>query len=239
MSPCTRIGSIAITVALFTVLATAAWAATPEGVSPGAVDRIATIRGECPTFSWGAVAGSVFYELVVFELSEGYEPDAALELTVEHEVLYTRVAGTATAWTPELERCFIPGGTYVRFVRAVLGEYGVHEAGDWSEGLYFSLSAAPSAEEVEQALEVLRRYVGESGANLKSVERVVPDTVDRRPATRRSGAGRTPSDLKDGERSVLTGPAAIRGEMPDPAGETYGLVGVTNSPDGAGIGAAQ
>jgi hypothetical protein len=40
------------------------------------------------------------------------------------------------------------------------------------------------------------------------------------------------------DRSVLTGPAAIRGEQPDPSGETYGVVGISASPDGAGLGVA-
>jgi hypothetical protein len=38
--------------------------------------------------------------------------------------------------------------------------------------------------------------------------------------------------------SVSTAPAAVKGEMPDPTGETYGVVGVSNSPGGAGLGAA-
>jgi preprotein translocase subunit Sec61beta len=100
------------------------------------------------------------------------------------------------------------------------------------------LAAAPSAEEVEHALEVLQRYAGESGSDLSAIERAVPESRSAGRATRRSGEARLPGSPKDGERSILTGPAAIRGEMPDPAGETYGLVGVSNSPDGAGIGAA-
>ncbi len=38
-------------------------------------------------------------------------------------------------------------------------------------------------------------------------------------------------------KDVSTAMAAIRGEMPDATGETYGVVGTSNSPEGAGLGA--
>jgi hypothetical protein len=208
------------------------------GVSPGCFDRTCAIEGRCPAFDWGSVEGAVFYELVIYELPDGFETTLGIELSADHEVQYTRVLGSANGWTPPLERCFIPGGSYVWFVRAVFDEQDVSEAGDWSEGRYFSLAAAPSAQEVEHALEVLRRYAGESGSDLGAVERAAADHRNTGRATRRSGEAGLPGSPKDGERSTLTGPAAIRGEMPDPAGETYGQVGVSNSPDGAGVGAA-
>jgi len=208
------------------------------GVSPGCLDDTCAIEGRCPAFSWGAVEGTAFYELVVFHLPDDNQPAKDAELSADREVLYAKVLGSASGWTPPLERCFNPGGSYVWFVRAVSDEYGVQEAGDWSQGLYFSLAAVPSAEEVERALEVLRRYVGENGFDLDTVERAAPGTRGTARTARQKGEARRPGAPKDGGRSVLTGPAAIKGEMPDPAGETYGVTGVSDSPDGAGIGAA-
>jgi hypothetical protein len=42
----------------------------------------------------------------------------------------------------------------------------------------------------------------------------------------------------DTAKSVTTAKTAIEGHVSDPSGETYGVVGVSNSPDGAGLGAA-
>jgi hypothetical protein len=39
-------------------------------------------------------------------------------------------------------------------------------------------------------------------------------------------------------KSVGTGKTAVTGSVSDPTGETYGVVGISNSPDGAGLGAA-
>ena len=233
-----RLGIFAIVVSVFVMSASPASAATPEGVSPGSIGRIATIRGECPTFSWGEVDNTAYYEVVVYQLPERIDHAAELELSADREVLFTRVIGSATGWTPELERCFNLGGSYVWFVRAIYDEDGVLESSEWSQGRFFSVAAAPSTLEVEQALEVLRRYVKKGGDDTGSIEHLFPDGEGARRTARQTGAARIPADPKDGERSVLTGSAAIRGEMPDPTGESYGVAGISNSPDGAGIGAA-
>jgi len=57
--------------------------------------------------------------------------------------------------------------------------------------------------------------------------------VQRRPpavANRKQGGAQI--------KSVGSAITAVRGEVPDPGGETYGVVGVSNSPAGAGLGAA-
>ena len=205
-------------------------AVVPEGVSPGAVDRYATIRDECPAFSWVGQVGTVFYELVVYELPEGHDLESAVE------VLYATIPGGATGWTPELEQCLAPGARYVWFVRAVFDEAGgvVLDAGEWSEGLFFTVAAAPSVEEVEQALQVLRRYLDEENPGELSLDPHLAEREEVRRGSRQHGS--TP--LKSLERSVLTAPAAIRGSMPDPTGEFYGLVGVSSSPQGAGVAVA-
>ena len=98
------------------LVATASFAAAalPEGVSPGAADRMAMTRAECPTFSWEAVAGSVLYELVVYRLPEEGASSVGLtpDLRDADEVLYARVPGGATSWTPELERWKREGARY-------------------------------------------------------------------------------------------------------------------------------
>jgi hypothetical protein len=42
---------------------------------------------------------------------------------------------------------------------------------------------------------------------------------------------------QESTKDVSSAPAAVKGEMPDPTGEVYGVVGVANSPRGAGLGA--
>ncbi len=90
-----------------------------EGVSPGALDRMAQVNNACPTFSWDG------------EARRGHERDSSptpstktmsgdsAELTADTEVLYARVPGGASSWTPSADQCFAPGGRYVWFVRAV------------------------------------------------------------------------------------------------------------------------
>ena len=227
---CARVMLLAVNLAGFVTHATAGISPGPEGVSPGAADRYSTIRDECPTFSWEMVVGAESYELVVYELTDLENLESAAE------VLYTTAPGGATSWTPELGQCLVPGGRYVWFVRAVLDEVDgvVIDSGEWSDGLFFSVAVAPSVEEVEQALQVLRRYLDEENPGELSLDPHLAEREEVRRGSRQHGS--TP--LKSLERSVLTAPAAIRGSMPDPTGEFYGLVGVSSSPQGAGVAVA-
>ena len=142
-------------------------AQSPEGVSPGAVDRVTGVEGRCPTFIWGGLPEATAYELVVYRLPD--EPQASgtvdIDLSASDEILYSRVPGGATAWQPELADSLEPGGSYVWFVRAVLRatDDEVIETGDWSVGRFFSVPATPSDEQVRQALEVLQRWQAANG----------------------------------------------------------------------------
>jgi len=214
-------------------------AGSPEGVSPGAVDRVTEVEGRCPSFYWVGVPEATAYELVAYRLTDEQLTSTAeqLDLSASDEILYSRVPGGATAWQPELADGLDPGGNYVWFVRAVLREEAgeVVEAGDWSAARFFSVPATPSSMEVEAALDVLRRHL-ETGDGDIEIEALA--SRDRRPvagAESRAEAASTKraSDL----RSPITASAAIRGEQPDSSGEAYGVVGVSASPDGAGIGA--
>ena len=211
-------------VGLLTVAAVAAWAT--EGVSPGAVDRVAIVNDPCPTFSWLEAEGCRHYELVGHVLPDG--PEQPEELTIESEVLYAAIPFGATSWTPSAEQCLAPGGRYVWFVRAVheVIDGEVVDAGEWSAGRYLAIPAAPSVDEVARALEVLERYL-EAGGELGRSAPLAASGRALSPVAKGGG----------GLESVLTAPAAIRGEHPDVSGEVYGVVGVTGSYDGAGVAA--
>lgn len=235
---------LCVMVALMTAIAVGASAAqAPDGVSPGAVDRVTVVEGRCPTFIWGAVPQATAYELIVYRLRPGMQASGTgnLELSPSDEALYARVPGGATAWQPELDHALEPGAAHVWFVRAVLREEvgEVIEAGDWSEARYFSVPAMPSAEQVRHALEVLQRWeaaTGEGSPTLSSA--AVSDAAAVPVAAPDSGTGPGTGSGASRPTSIPTAIAAIRGSIPDPAGETYGVVGVSSSPDGGGVAAA-
>jgi len=227
--------AIAIAISVAPVLAQ-----TPEGVSPGAVDRITEVEGRCPSFYWGGVSGAQAYELVVYRLPN--EPQASgteeIDLSRSDEVLYAKVPGGATAWQPRLADGLEPGGSDVWFVRAVLREEAeeIVEAGDWSVGKFFSIPAMPSPMEVEEALSVLRRCASQDDARAAELDQPVSKT--RSSGSERSALRRSSAPSHEDLKSVPTATAAIKGTVPDATGETYGVVGISNSPDGAGVGAA-
>ncbi len=208
----------------------------PDGVSPGEVDHIAEVEARCPTFIWGAVPGAETYQLVGYRLPEGMEA-GEVDLSRAEQVLYSEVPGNATSWTPNLADCLVPGESYVWFVRAVdRDDQGdVVEASEWSYGRFFSISPLPSAREVEEALDVLRRYLGQQSGRLpvddRSVEASAAGTGRPAPSERRAEHLEEP-------KSVTSAKAAISGSLSDTTGETYGVVGISNSANGAGLGAA-
>ena len=203
-----------------------------ETVSPGAFDRLSVVETRCPTFSWGEDDDAAAYELVAYLLPEDMAQH--VEFTAETEVMYTSVAGSATSWTPSAEQCFAPGGRYVWFVRAVteLVDDEVIEAGEWSVGRYFTVPAAPSPEEMQRALEVIRRWEATNGGGSLILSSATATATVPVPGT---GTG---SGSAVHRKSVQTPSAAIRGEHPDTSGEVYGLVGTSASVDGAGVAAA-
>jgi hypothetical protein len=223
--------TVFLTMTLVIVVPT--FAQIPDGVSPGAADRTAEIEGRCPTFIWNPVPGAVFHELVGYQLSKNSDlaDPAGIDLANAEQVLYARVAGSAPAWEPELAECLTPGGDYVWFVRAVYleEEEEVAEASEWSDGRYFSISSMPSSVEVEEAVRVLRRYA-EHPADSVRVE------IDRASASPAAPSRRVavPQSVP---KSVTTAKTAIKATVPDLTGETYGVVGISNSPDGAGVAA--
>jgi hypothetical protein len=219
----------ALTISIGLVCLMAMTASATESVSPGAFDRMAQVNNACPTFSWGMTDNAMAYEVVAYSLSDDASQEE--ELGADSEVLFSRVAGSATSWTPSADRCFAPGGRFVWFVRAVTELDGdeVIMTGEWSAGRYFTVPVAPSPEDVARAIEVMRWLEGSSGSQ--------PSMVSSGTGT----ATETVSGNRAGVRnakSIPTASAAIRGENPSLNGEGYGVVGISSAQDGAGIAAA-
>ena len=211
-------------------------ATATEGVSPGALDRLAVVETRCPTFSWGAEYGAQAYEIVGYSLSE--ETDREVGLSSKNEVLFTRVTGSATAWTPSAEQCFAPGGRYVWFVRAVteLIDDQVIEAGEWSAGRYFSVPAGPSETDVARAIEVLKQWEAANRGGSLMLSSAAAAAAAAVPVPVPAAASATGSGSSH-PKSVPTAAAAIRGEHPETDIEAYGVVGSSASVYGAGVAA--
>lgn len=152
--------------------AAAAFSAPPEAVSPGSAAG-SLIGDSCPTFSWGNVPGAEGYELVVYSTEEeraGLPP-----------VLNQRIAGSASSWTPSLDRCLERGGSYAWSVRAM----GTNEPAEWSAPRLFDVAAGPSQEEFDRALVVVQQYLASS----HPTESESASSIEPEPATRASAGG--------------------------------------------------
>ncbi|MEJ2190005.1 MAG: hypothetical protein P8Y93_11470 [Acidobacteriota bacterium] len=211
----------------------------PEGVSPGSGDRVLEIAGRCPTFSWEVAPEAVFIELVAYRLpiEQEFIVPSEVDLALADEVLYARMPGRATTWTPSLEQCLEPGGAYAWFVRAVVAEESEEKAAGsgWSTPRFFAISPRPSAAELDEALNVLRRYRPGEPPMVESAG-VLFNTVSNReylPASERASPA---SSVRT--KSVTGAATAIKGTRDEASGETYGVVGISASVDGAGLGAA-
>ncbi len=199
------------------VAAAAEGLARPTGVSPGGLDAFHP-GDACPTFSWATVAGARGYELVVYPVAkESGKPS-----------LEALLPAGASSWTPAADRCLTPGERYGWSVRAATETDRVR--GEWSEALLFEVASAPTATELQRALEVVRRYLETARVGEQGLGTAVADIL----LTREVAA----PDLPEPRQQAPAGgrPAtALRGEVPDVAGETYGVRGVAHSPDGAGV----
>lgn len=221
------------------IMLVAAGTSATQGVSPGATDRLAQVNNACPTFSWGLDGDAITYDLISYLLPEDASQQG--ELTSDTEVLFTRVSGSATSWTPSTNQCFAPGGRYVWFVRAVteLADDQVIEAGEWSEGRYFIVPAGPTEDEVARAIEVLKRWeVANGGGSMTLAAAAATVSATDTATATVSDADTVTATGSAAPKSVPFATAAIRGYQSDGSGETYGVVGMSGSPDGGGIGAA-
>ncbi len=200
----------------------------PLTVSPGATDRVTGVEVRCPTFSWQAVPGAVGYEVVAYELPPQAEL-AAWSLDEAVEVLFVELPVGVTGWTPSVEDGLVRGADHVWFVRGVFGDR-VADATPWSQARFFRVVGG--VDQRGLATPSIRGAISDSDADSDAGEaqtRGVTAEQSRSAIAKRVGEKRA--------KDVGTAMAAIRGEMSDVTGETYGVVGTSNSPDGAGLGA--
>ena len=209
----------------------------PLTISPGATDSVTGVEVRCPTFSWLTAPGAAWYELVVYQLPPEFDP-ATASIDGAVEVLFAELPRGAMSWTPPLESGLAPGADHVWFVRAVFDAEGLDVNGEsrWSSPRFFHV-AAPTPVGVDEALRVLSAYIG-AGGELEAGVDAGTFPARANDAGRRRGDGVADTKLSGTRvKDVGTARAAIRGEAPDPTGETYGVVGTSSSPDGAGLGA--
>jgi len=201
-----RARNIAWLLVIVSLVALSAWASgsRPETVSPGHVGRVANVEAACPTFNWAAVDGARAYDLVVYDVVRGKGGRAAGHVNAElsQPVLRQEISGRALGWTPSLGNCLERGKTYAWAVRAVTGKSNV-----WSEPRLFRV-AGSSVSRVEDALTVLREYVGAaSGEEVAATESAAggPEEGTDKPEAR------APEAITAGTPVILT-PFAVDGE---------------------------
>lgn len=151
-------------------------ATAPVTGSPGSPQRVMLIGDGCPTFSWGGIKGAESYELVVYRVGEDREDAEA--------ILRQAVAGAVESWTPSLDRCLERGGQYAWSVRAV----GAKDASEWSSPSLFEVAPGPSNTELEQAVVLVSRYLGQEGGGETPARPVMPERGTSRSSAAGSGS---------------------------------------------------
>ena len=123
-------------------------------VSPGETAASAAVEARCPTFSWTGVPGARGYELAVYRFAGA---DAEPTLVARASVL-----GDARGWTPSATDCLERGQRYAWSVAAIAGR---GEELAWSPPFLFDVEAAPSLDELEQAIATIERYRTHGGGD--------------------------------------------------------------------------
>jgi hypothetical protein len=197
---------------------------------------MAEIENRCPAFSWSEIPAVDEYELVVYGLPAAVDLGQVDPDSFERVITKT-VAGNATSWTPNLDLCLEPGQSYLWFVRGITHakvSEPIH-TGPWSRGLLFRVTLAPSSQEVSAALDVLRRHraAATNGASTTELPSSAPPATDSlQPPPPETRADPPP------DAPLTSASSAIYARIENPSGETYGVIGMSDSPDGAGIAAA-
>jgi hypothetical protein len=204
----------------------AAQSGAPLGVAPGARDAFAEIGDRCPTFSWAALPLAAGYELRVYAVDDLQRPG------VEPAVLEQLPAG-ASSWTPAAEQCLERGERYAWALRTI----GEGRETEWSEPLFLQVVAAP--DELARMLEELgevgrerlrRALLVTDGAHEQPEEpdRARADEKTDDPVSKRVAPRKVAASLA----GAITG---LRAHLAATSGQTYGVLGVVASPDGAGV----
>lgn len=193
-------------------------------ISPGEIEQESEASGSCPTFSWSPASEASGTEIAVYELrEEGGRAEPLL-------LFSRRFPEGASSWSPARAECLQPGGRFAWIVRSASADGA--EAGAWSEARRFTVAGAPGDDEVAAALEVLRRRFEAGGATVQATGGAGGGSSAHHPAAaarRQGSSARAPEGV--------AGSAAIRGELAGASGETYGVLGVSNSAAGAGLAA--
>ncbi len=214
--------------------------AEARAVSPGAPERFTGVENQCPTFSWEAIPGAEWYELVVYELPVGFDLATGGGFDDAIEVVVARVPEAPfrgrRRWSPRWRGAQIMHGLFVpspanRGSKPRLPPRGPRRS-------FFRVAASPSATEVEDAIRILSAYVDAGGVVESEIENTAARGTSDHAGQRRAASVVNRKQGGSQVKSVGTAITAVRGEVPDPGGETYGVVGVSNSPGGAGLGAA-
>ncbi|REJ74060.1 MAG: hypothetical protein DWQ36_09260 [Acidobacteria bacterium] len=222
----------------------------PRTVSPGHLERFSPVSGACPTFSWALVDSATHYEVEIYRVDEQWGEQ------VGEKVSSVRLQGTVGTWTPDADQCLEPGATYAWFVRAEVGG----ELTEWSRPRLLETALAPTLDEVRAAREVLARYLetqgfaaatdSSPGSAARRVAEAPADTASKRLTSkaldRQTESVAARRDRSEGGEAVqglppfasLAGSAAIRGQSSAVSGDANGVVGISSSPDGAGVVAA-
>ena len=162
-------GFVACCLASTPVPLSASAARVPSPVSPGSEDVAAAVEAHCPTFQWAGVPAARGYAIAVFALDdeEGAEPRL---------VMRANVAGDARGWTPSSGKCLERGARYAWSVAAT----AAGQDPEWSAPLLFEVDPSPSADEVERAVETVRRYLESTGGDAPAPDRIAPAPRSKR-----------------------------------------------------------
>jgi hypothetical protein len=193
----------------------------PAAVSPGEVDDF-SLAAAAPTFSWGAVTGAHELELVIFAIGEGAAGGG------EAPVVFVRLPGAASSWTPPADGALVPGGSYAWSIRAVGDDPGKESgASDWATPRLFRVPPAGSPAVVRELRELA---AAAAGGRLSSQPAAAAPVAREERESAASGAA--PAVARRLPAALLTADSVgLRAE----GGSGVGIRGVTHSPDGAGV----
>ena len=217
-----------ILLAAVLVLAANAAGATqdrPVTVSPGGSSRVEAAAAHCPTFSWGGVGDARSYEIVIYELAA--DDVTAQSVAGRRPTLGVTVPGSASSWTPAADRCLAGGISYVWFVRALGQDTAVS---GWSDGGMFRTPAAKAPADLrDEVLQIVERYLatlaGTVSPRREQVERPVGIEAPTPPPISRSFSS---ARLAPSAR-VASIKTALQADQSDSTGQTFGVLGTSNS----------
>lgn len=178
----TGTGALILLIGLIPVRPVGAGDESVATVSPGGVESPTAVVGTTPTFSWGSARAASAFELVVYEVPERAEAEAG------QPTLRVRLPGSVSSWTPSAGSGLKAGRSYVWLMRALRGEATTQ----WSQERIFTISTEPSVEEVESALDVLRRYQEAHDVEREAVEQ----TGEAKSVRPEASVGLSPSGSK-------------------------------------------